>query len=247
MAYGIQTPSLASIAAPYRREINEVIDGAFGFKDRVRTDYLKDAYVPAKVAGAERELQDNLYGLTDRMNTWGADLGTSYNQSLYNNQNAVDNLSMYPTLRGLADQQATFEGIGNVLQNQIGVNERRDSILRRNAESEFGNLMSTVTGGNGMDRAMSAYNLSVEGRLSPQVQAIAQENILNTARRILDTMPPGSHEYVQAQNALRRFGAYGVSAEIRPSIPREGAYGAGPRVQYANPSNSGSGAGGWTP
>lgn len=221
MAYGIQTPSLASIASPYRQEINDVITGAYDFKDRVRTDFLKDAYVPSRVVGAELDMANNLYGLNDRRNTFENDLASSYGRSQLGRMSAEGDVSMYPTMRGLRDQTAIYGGISGMYDAESGVEERRNAILERNNESEYQSILASAPGSDPLDRAQNAYNTIIEGQMTPGVRSIAENNLMNAARRTLDTVAPGSPEYERAANVLRRFGQYGAITTVPQPVPQQ--------------------------
>lgn len=221
MPYGIETPNLAVISRPYYDNINSIIDNAYGFKGQVRTDFLKDQFVPSKMLEAENAYEQQHFDLTNRRNTapynleenlYGAQLGAS---------GARDDYAIYPTMRGIKDQTDTYTGMGNLYDAQTRLDENRDVILNQEAQAEYTRLFDQAPGDDPLDRSMVVYNGALDSG-NPSLARFAQEQLLMNARRTLDSTVPGSPAHTRAANILRRFGQYGTVTTPRTDGARGG-------------------------
>lgn len=220
--YGIETPSLASLAEPYYNMIRKVAwEDPYAFKDMVRTDFLKDAYVPAKQAGAAYEYLQNVYNIRNRQNTMETDLARSSYDSRLGMQTASDNLRMYPTLRPLWDRKAVSDATGNVYDSEFGVAEARDKILMQEAQSAYGNMQATTPGLDFLDQADKIYEKVInDPSAGVALRNVAQQRVIEAAQYMLSMAEPGSAEYERARQTLIRVSQFG--SIVGPTPPQGG-------------------------
>lgn len=210
----IPTPNLAALADPYADDVfNNMWKSVYGFKDGVRTDYLKDQYVPAKEVGAQLEYLTNRYALDDRRNTYDMDLATSFYGAQDANWNAQDDAALYPTIRGLEDQYDVLSNTDNVLSAQENVATRQAAIEQRASSNEANTRLAAAVGNTPWDKAISAYTSSLDdASASPQVQQMLRGNMVEMLRRQLSILPPGTPEYAAVKQKLVTFGGFGIQA-----------------------------------
>lgn len=209
MPYGFDTPNLALLARPYRESIDDVISSAYGFKDNVRSDFLKDQFVPAKMLEAQNAYEQQHFDLTNRANVAPYDLQRNLYDAQIGASGARDDFSMYPTMRGIYDQTNVYSGIGNMYDAQTQLDERRNAILDQEAKVEYAKMFESTSGNDPLDRSMTVYNKTLDSG-NPALANYAQSQLVDNARRILDSSIPGSPVYTKAANVLRRFGQYGT-------------------------------------
>lgn len=216
-----ETPSLAASARPYYDIINDIVKGAYEFKNTVRSDYLKDAYVPAKEIGAQQEYAQNRYNLEEFNQNAPYNMGSSGLNAQSGYSAAQNGYALQP-----AKNQADAYGVqANVYDNQLQVEEGASSLLTKQARDQLAQQVSVAPGATPLDRFGYVYGrVSGDNRASPQLKQEAMNAYTAMAQQVIATSEPNSAEYKSAMNVLRRFGLYGV----------------------ASPTGSGA-AGGWTP
>lgn len=222
MAYGIPTPNLMTLADPYYQMVRQVstVD-PYKFKDTVRTDFLKDAYVPAKQAGAVAEYLDNVYAARDRRNTMEADLAQSAYTSEQAAMQAYDDKELYPVLRPYQDTTEYANAYDGMLTAEQQVQERRDQILRGEAERAYSGYLSTIIGGDPLDTAEKINDAVLTDPLaSGFLKEYSYNRLIEEATKAISMFAPGTPEYNRARDVLIRTYNFGSVAPVAPVSPR---------------------------
>lgn len=222
MAYGIPTPNLMTLADPYYQMIRQVstVD-PYQFKDTVRTDFLKDAYVPAKQAGAAVEYLNNVYAARDRRNTMESDLARSAYSSEQDAMQAYDDKELYPVLRPYQDTTEYANAYDEMLSAEQQVQERRDQILRGEAERAYSGYMSTVIGSDPLDTAEKINDAVLADPLaSGYLKEYAYNRLIEEATKAISMFAPGTPEYNRARDVLIRTYNFGSVTPVAPVSPR---------------------------
>lgn len=208
----IPTPNLAQMADPYADDVfNNMWRSAYGFKDTVRQDYLKDRHVPAKELGADLDYLNNRYALDSAQGTYGARLGSDIYGAQMGYQNAMDNYALYPELRGLHDQQAVFDAAGSMLDAQQNVGTRQAEIERRAAMADVNQRVASAVGNASYERAINAYTTALDdAAATPQVRQMLQQGMMQELQRALAVYPVGTPEHTRLRQLLITYGGYGV-------------------------------------
>lgn len=232
----IPTPNLAQIAEPYADDVfNNMWRSAYGFKDTVRTDYLKDQYVPAKELGAQLDYLNNRFALDSAGSTYDARLATDFYGAQMGAMGAADDYAMYPAMRSLQDQSALYGATDDVLAAQEGVATRQAEIERRAAVNEANQRVMASVGNTPWDRATNAYLTSLDdAAVAPQVREVLRAYMIDTLQRQLAILPPGTPEYNNIRNLLITHGGYGVQQGQRQQ-PRFNSPQAAPNPATAAP------------
>lgn len=230
----IPTPNLAQMADPYADDVfNNMWRSAYGFKDTVRTDYLKDQYVPAKELGAQLDYLNNQFALDSASSTYGARLASDFYGAELGAMGAADDYAMYPAMRGLQDQAALYGATEDVLSAEESVAQRQAEIERRAAINEANQRTMAAVGSTPWDRATNAYTASLDDPSTPpQVREVLRANMIDILQRQLAILPPGSPEYNNIRMQLITYGGYGVQQDSRrPRFNAPQAAPTGPAVQ----------------
>ena len=219
-----ETPNLAALARPYLDNHNAILEGAYGFKDAVRTDYLKDLYVPSKAIGAQVDTLNNQFALEDARNTYGMRMGTSYNTTALGAAQAQDAYSVYGVTGPLQNQTAVNEAQGDVFKSQDYAASQRDSLQARAINSEASKLMDDAPGDVPWAKATNAYNLALgNNRVPPSVRDALRNRAIEEVRKQMLTVVPGSREYLLLRDTLVTFGGFrGMFPQPVQPAPQQG-------------------------
>lgn len=220
--FGFNTPNLATLASPYYGTINDVINGGYDFKNQFRNDYLADLQVAPRALRSQRTGLDEVFGIEDRLNTFDNDLTTSSNQSFLDAANSEADVAIFPQVRDLQDTR-NVTGLAN---DVFGIQEegslRQNRVLEKAAQTEYNNVYQT-TFGDSFTRAQEAYTNLANGGTNPRVQQIAQVNLMNQARRVLNQaaagLPLSPDQINAARNVLISAGNFGVQGPTSDLTP----------------------------
>lgn len=225
-----ETPNLASMAAPYIDNYNAILKGAYGFKDDVRTDYLKDLYVPSKALGAQVDTLNNQYALQDAMNTYGMRLDTSYNTSALGAAQAGDAYSTYGVTGPMGVQTSINTAQGDMFKSQEYSTSQRDSLEMRAVNNEAGKLLSEAPGEAPWAKASNAYSMAIGNpKIVPSVREALRTRAIDEVRKQMLTVVPGSREYLLLRDTLVSYGGFkGMFPQPAPAPAPQGNQGWSP-------------------
>lgn len=210
----IVTPNLAEISRPYADDaFNNLWKSVYGFKDTVRTDYLKDAYVPAKEVGARLDYLNNRYALESNANTYSARMADDFYGAQLGAAQAEDDYSLYGTVRPYEDSAAASNAALGALDAQDGVAVARSNLEQRVTEGEANQRHMAAPGNTPWDKATNAYTTSLDDpQATPQVRELLRARMIETLRQQLAVLPPNSPQYNYIRRQLITLGGWGVNA-----------------------------------
>ena len=211
----IPTPNLAQMADPYADDVfNNMWRSAYGFKDTVRQDYLKDQHVPAKELGAQLDYLNNRYALDSASSTYDSRLASDFYGAEMDAMEAADDYAIYPQLRGLEDQTSLYGAADAALSAQENVANRQAEIEQRAIASEANQRIMAAVGNTPWDRAIGAFTASLDdATATPQLREALRSNMVQILQRQLAIMPPGTPEHNNIKQLLITFGGYGIQQQ----------------------------------
>ena len=204
-----ETPNLANMARPYLDNYNAIIEGAYGFKDAVRTDYLKDLYVPSKAMGAQLDALNNQYALEDASNTYGMRMGTSFDTAALGAAQASDAYATYGVTGPMESQAAAYTAQGNLDKSKDYAASTKDSLEARVVNTEAGRLVNDAPGDAPWAKSSNAYTLSLSNnKVPPSVREAVRTRAVEEIRKQMLTVVPGSREYIMLRDTMVGLGGF---------------------------------------
>lgn len=226
----IPTPSLADLARPYREEITSIWDDGFQFSNNLRNDIVETARMDGRIAGAEREYLDNMYGVDSARATYGdrlqADRIGAQNSVLDGTLTGMGtqaDIDFFGTKRGIDENAYVDKAELDRYNNEDNVGIARANIERRAHEQETNRRVSEAPGASPLEKSVSALNTAMGDPSTPAaVTANLHRIVMSGLTSQLAVLPPNSPEYARVKSLLIMYGGYGVPAvpSAPPSAPR---------------------------